>query len=255
MYYGDKLVKTYQKEFKIAPVSSTYIGDVGVTPIGYQGKVKVVAEMFVNGNRTQDKIEFTVLNRNKKAYKTPLICGEKLDGVKTLCDGAVDENVIFCDNVYYRENQDEIENKIKSGARVVLFTIRPINVFDEDIIFRVHNLPEELGTTKNMVWHSDSSEFVKEFSQMAFTNLYNANGDYLELFAWHHFDWENSEEILYDLANESSDKYVLNKSHKMVMARKKYGKGELILTTLNGLQGCIGNNPYYDKLFINLIEK
>ena len=89
-----------------------------------------------------------------------------------------------------------------------------------------------------MVWRNKESVFVKEFDEMAFDNLYNADGQYIDLFAWHHFDWENSEEILYDMLDESSDVHVLEKKHKMVMARKKYGKGELILSTLNGLKGC-----------------
>ncbi|MBQ8426439.1 MAG: hypothetical protein IJX16_01610 [Clostridia bacterium] len=255
VYYGDKLINTYEKEFDVEPLSSTYVGDVVITPKDFIGKIKVVGEMFVGEQRTQDMCEYYVLPRNEKASCTPLIFGEKLQGIKSLCQGNTNENIIFCEHDYYRENQDEIEKKITDGARAVVFTVRPINVFDENIIFKVHNLPEELGTTKSLVWHNDSNEFVKEFSEMAFNNLYNADGDYQELFAWHHFDWEGSEEILYDMIDESSDKYVLNKKHKMVMARKKYGKGELVLTTLNGLKGCIGHNPHYDKLFINLIEK
>jgi hypothetical protein len=123
------------------------------------------------------------------------------------------------------------------------------------VVFKVHNLEEELGTTKRMVWANEQNEFVKEFKPMAFDNVYNDNGKYQDLFAWHHFDWEGSEEILYDMLDESNDIYALNKSHKMVMARKKYGKGELILTTLKALNGCFGFNPHYDKLFINLIER
>lgn len=255
VYYGDKLSATYEKEVEAQPVASTYVGNVVVKPKDYVGKIKVVAEMIVNGKRTQDITEFEVLLRNEKATCVPAIYSEKLEDVKLLCQGDLNDNIIFCDNVYYRENQDEIEEKIKNGARVVLFTIRPINVFDENIIFKVHTLAEELGTTKRMVWRNADSEFVKEFSEMTFTHLYNAQGDYQDLYAWHHFDWEGSEEILYDMLDESKDVYVLNKNHKMIMARKKYGKGELILTTLNGLKGCIGNNPHYDKLFINLIEK
>lgn len=255
VYYNDVLSASYKKEFVVNPTSSTYVGDIKLEPKDVVGKIKVVAEMFVNGQRTQDMIEYEVLPRNKKANKIPLILSDKLKGIESLCDGEVDEKLIFCDNVYYRANQDDIEQKIKNGARAVVFTVLPINVFDENIVFKVHNLEEELGTTKKMVWRNKESVFVKEFDEMAFDNLYNADGQYLDLFAWHHFDWENSEEILYDMLDESSDVHVLEKKHKKVMARKKYGKGELILSTLNGLKGCIGHNPYYDKLFINLIEK
>ena len=255
VYFDGVLQSTFEKQLIANSTACTYAGDVLVEPNGFIGDIKVVAEMFVGDNRTQDIFEFKTLKRNEKAKKTPLILSQNLTDIKTLCNGALDENIIFCDNVYYRENQDYIEQKIKDGARAVVFTVLPINVFDENVIFKVHNLEEELGTTKRMVWRNQQSEFVKEFDEMAFDNLYNKNGDYQDLFAWHHFDWQGSEEILYDLIDESSDVYALNKTHKMVMARKRYGKGELILSTLKALNGCIGHNPYCDKLFINLIEK
>ena len=90
---------------------------------------------------------------------------------------------------------------------------------------------------------------------MALKDFYNADADYLVLIAWFHFDWQGSAEILYDLLDEGKDPLNLHKSHKMVMASKKHGKGEVIVSTLTALKGCIGHNPYYDKLFINLIEK
>ena len=256
VYFNGVLQGTYEKELTANAVASTYAGDVIVEPNGFLGDIKVVAEMFVGDNRTQDIVEFKTLNRNKKATKTPLILSERLKDVKNVCEGdTIDEKVIFCDNVYYREHQDDIEQKIKDGARAVVFTLLPINVFDENIIFKVHNLEEELGTTKRMVWRNENNELVKEFPEMAFQDLYNSIGNYIDLYAWHHFDWEGSEEILYDMLDESGDVRCLNKNHKMVMARKKYGKGELILTTLKNVNGCVGYNPYYDKLFINLIEK
>ena len=255
VYYDGELKESYEKKVVAQAVSNTYIGDVCVAPKDFTGTIKVVAEMYVNGNRTQDKVEFTVLNRNKNANCTPLIMGERLKDVNKICEGEVNENIIFCDNEYYRANQDKLEEKIINGARVVLFTVRPINVFDENIIFRVHNLEEELGTTKKILWRNENSVFVKEFPSNAFHSLYNDKGAYQDLFAWHHFDWEGCEEILYDYSDDSTDKYAVNKTHKMVLARKKYGNGELILTTLKAVNGCLGNNPYYDKLFVNLIEK
>jgi hypothetical protein len=41
----------------------------------------------------------------------------------------------------------------------------------------------------------------------------------------------------------------------MIVALKKYGKGEVILTTLSCLDGGLGCNPALDKLIINFIEK
>ena len=46
-----------------------------------------------------------------------------------------------------------------------------------------------------------------------------------------------------------------HKSHINVAAKKPYGKGEVILSTLHTLNGCIGNNPVLDKFIVNLIEK
>ena len=90
---------------------------------------------------------------------------------------------------------------------------------------------------------------------MDFQNFYNAKTDYQDLTAWFKFEWANSEEILYTFEDTNDPKYALHKKHKMIAALKKHGKGEVILTTLSCLDGCLECNPALDKLIINLIEK
>lgn len=255
VYYDGKLQYSYEKKITATATASTYLGDITVKPKGFFGTVKIVAEMTVGNEKTYDELSFEVRPRNKKAKFIPTIYSDKLQEIVSLCKGEVSEKIIFCDNDTYRANQDELEEKAFNGARVIIFTNRPINVLDENIIFKIHNFPEEVGTTKRVVYHNVQHPFVEEFPQMALKDIYNADTDYQDLISWFHFDWPGSTEILYGLVNDNSDVSVLHKTHKMVMASKNYGKGEIIVSTLTALKGCIGCNPYYDKLFINLIEK
>ena len=255
IYFNEKLVGTYRAVGIAESVSATYFGDVTISPNGFNGEVRVVAKMQANGGTTYDQACFEATPRNKKARYTPIILSEKLKSLENLCEGEINENIIFCDNVSFRTKQDELEEKAKNGAKVIIFTDKPINVLDENIIFKIHKLEEELGTTKVLAWHNPENKYVEEFSQMTFKDIYDKNSDCKTLISWFHFDWKDSEEILFDLSNEGCDASVLRKKHKMIMSSKKHGRGEIILTTLNALEGCIGNNPYYDKLFINLIEK
>lgn len=254
VYFGGELQATYAKDGEIEGISSTYLGDVIVCPNGFVGNVRVVAKMTENGRDTYATLAFDSVAVNDKATKTPLVYGEKLAELTTLCSGNVDENVVFCDNVEYRNRQDELEAKIVNGGRVVVFTDRPIRVFDEDILFKIHNVTDEIDTCR-MAWHSESDPVVAEFAPMAFNNIYNAEYDYQDLLAWFHFNWEGSNELLYTLEDSDPDERCMHKKHVMVMASKRYGKGELVLSTVSALKGCIGRNPYLDKLLINLIEK
>lgn len=254
VYFGDELVQTYDKEGDVQPISSTYFGDIDILPNGFIGKITVAAKMTENGRDTYFSLSFESVAKNDKANKAPVIYGDKLQELSGLCRGSVDENIIFCDNTEYRNRQDYIEERVLNGARAVVFTDRPIRIFDEDIIFKIHNVTDEINTCR-MAWHSETDPLVAEFQPMAFNNIYNADGDYQDLLAWFHFDWQDSKEVLYMLEDDSADEYVLTKKHVMVMARKSYGKGEIVLSTVSALKGCIGRNPYLDKLFINLIEK
>lgn len=254
VYFGDELVASYSAEGAINAVSSTYLGDVVVRPCGFTGKITVVAKMEAEGRITFDKVSFETKERNKKAKATPVIYGKNLTDIAKLCENTVDENVIFCDNTEYRNRQDELERKVSDGARVVIFTDKSLNIFDDDVLFKVHVVAEEISTCR-LAWHSETNPLVKEFPQMAFHNFYNANKGYYDLTAWFKFNWQGSEELLYSLADDNPDRHTLHKSHKSVMAIKKFGKGEIILTTLTTQNGFIGHNPYLDKLLINIIDK
>ena len=105
------------------------------------------------------------------------------------------------------------------------------------------------NTPESLTWE------MKEFAEMDFQHFYNAKTDYQDLTAWFKFEWLDAEEILYTFEDTNEPKYALHKKHKMIAALKKHGKGEVILTTLSCLEGCLGCNPALDKLIINLIEK
>ena len=131
---------------------------------------------------------------------------------------------------------------------------KPLHILGEDIVFRVHTLEEEVRAN-NFVARSTESKFTKEFAEMDFQNFYNAKADYQDLTAWFKFEWSDAEEILYTFEDTNEPKYALHKKHKMIAALKQHGKGEVILTTLSCLDGCLGCNPVLDKLIINFIEK
>ena len=162
--------------------------------------------------------------------------------------------MIFADDDYFYEHREELEAKAKDGCRLVVITNKPLHILGEDIVFRVHTLEEEVRAN-NFVARSENSKFTKEFAEMDFQNFYNAKTDYQDLTAWFKFEWSGAEEILYTFEDTSDPKYALHKKHKMIAALKKHGKGEVILTTLSCLDGCLGCNPALDKLIINLIEK
>ncbi len=254
VYFDKELQFTNYAEQNVSAVATTYLGDVVIRPNGFTGKISVVSKMVFNGKETFDIAEFETKDLNKKALSKPIILGDKLREIELLCEDKINDNVIFCDNVEFRKNQSQLEEKAFNGARVVIFTNRPINVLDENIIFKIHNLEEEIATTKIRVYHNKDNSIVKEFPDNALRDIYNKDIDCKDLIAWFHFDWEGSDEILYDLLDESNNANSLAKKHKMVMASKKHGKGQIILSTLSALKGCFGTNPYYDKLFINLIN-
>ena len=208
-----------------------------------------------NGNETTyDEVEYIVKEKITKAKKIPMLFGEGVQSVKRICDGEQTEKVIFADDDYFAEHREELENKAKDGCRLIVVTNKPLHILGEDIIFRVHTLEEEVRAN-NFVARSETSKFTKEFAEMDFQNFYNAKADYQDLTAWFKFEWSEAEEILYTFEDSSDPKYALHKKHKMIAALKKHGKGEVILTTLSCLDGCLECNPVLDKLIINLIEK
>ena len=171
-----------------------------------------------------------------------------------VCGGDSTEKVIFADDDYFYEHREELEAKAQDGCRLVVVTNKPLRILDEDVVFRVHTLEEEVRAN-NFVARSATGKFTKEFDEMDFQNFYNANTDYQDLTAWFKFEWSDSEEILFTFEDCNDPKYALHKKHKMIAASKKHGNGEVILTTLSCLDGCLGCNPVLDKFIVNLIEK
>ena len=163
------------------------------------------------------------------------------------------DKVIIADCDYFRTHQEELEAKVKAGSRLVIFMDKPLNVIGDDVIFLTHEDDTECGS-KNLVYRSETYPFTKEFDEYDFKNFYNAELDFQEVTARYRFNWDGSEEILYvyDSPNPS-DRF--HKLHINVVAKKNYGGGEVILTTLHTVNGCIGHNPVLDKFIVNLIEK
>ena len=162
--------------------------------------------------------------------------------------------MIIVDDDYFFDYKEELEKKAFDGARLIVVTNKPLNILGEDIVFRIHTLEEEVAAN-NLVYRNKDSKFTAEFDELDFKNFYNKKQDYQDLTAWFKFDWEGAEEILYQYKSVNDPKYNLHKAHRLVAGLKKHGKGEVILTTLSCLDGCLGVNPVLDKFVINLIEK
>lgn len=255
VYIDGEADGTYQIEKVAKAVSTTYFGEIRTkTAKGFVGNVRVVVKLENENQTTFDAVEYEVKPALIKSKTCPVILSEKLECVKQICDEKVNDGVVFVDRDYYLNNQTTIEKQAEDGKRVVVFVDNPLNVLGEDIIFRINSLEEEVRAN-NFVARSETSQFSREFEEMAFQNFYNAEKDYQDLTAWFKFEWPGSKEILYTYENCNDPKYALHKKHKMVAAVKGHGKGEIILTTLSCLSGCIGHNPVLDKLIINFIEK
>lgn len=255
VYYNDVATESYEVEINAKAVGTTYGGEIHTAlPKGFTGVVRVVVKLENAEETTFDEVRYEVSPALKKASSRPLILSEKLECVRRICNETVNDGVLFVDGDHYFSHQETLESEAKAGKRIVIFADKPLNVLGEDIIFRVHTLEEEVRAN-NFVARSETSIYTKEFDETAFRNFYNAEKDYQDLTAWFKFEWSGSEEILYTYEDCDDPRYALHKKHKMIAARKKYGKGEIILTTLSCLRGCIGNNPALDKLIVNFIEK
>ena len=254
VYFNGEEIASYACENTATGVACTYLNEIITEiPDNKTGKITVVAAMKNGAEITYDEAEYIVKEKLQKASKTPLLCGERVQAVAKVCDGAQTENVVFADDDYFYEHQKELEEKAEKGCRLIIVTNKPLNVLGEDIVFRVHTLEEEVRAN-NFVARSETSKFTKEFAEMDFQNFYNAKKAYQDLTAWFKFEWSDSEEILYTFEDTSDPKYALHKKHKLIAASKKHGEGEIILTTLSCLDGCLGHNPVLDKFIINLIE-
>ncbi len=252
VYCNEEVYKTYSIETIARAVSSNYIGEI-VLEFPKAGSVKVVAKMVANGAETFDEVDYEVKPRIAKATKTPTILSKNLECIKEVCDGEITDKVLFMDSDYYAEHKEEIEEKVFNGAKIYVSLLKPIKVLDEQLDFRIHILPDEVAAN-NLVWRDKESAYVKEFGELDFQNFYNKKADYADLTDWFKFEWKDSREILYTLTMARGEEYKLHKKHLLICANKSYGKGEIILSTITALDGCIGNNPVLDKFFVNLIE-
>ena len=254
VYFNGQLRHGYATAATAKAVGTTYLGDIlPSVEKDFVGSIKVVVEMISDGKKTFDEVEYKVLPPIAKAKKMPFIMSEKLECVKNVCEGKSDGSVVFADGDAYTLNKNELDEKVKNGARVVIFIDKPLEVMNEDIIFRVHTLAEEVAAN-NFVARNEKSVFTREFGEMDFMNFYNAKKDYRDLTAWFKFEWQGAEEILYSFKHCDGKEYELHKKHVFIAARKKYGKGEIILSTLSALDGCVGCNPVLDKFIANLVE-
>ena len=255
VYFNGEEIASYSQERLAKGVACTYLSEILTKiPEDKTGVIKVIARLENGKETTYDEVEYLVKEKVEKAQKTPILLGERAQCVARVCDGLKTEKVIFADDDYFYEHREELEAKAKDGCRLVVITNKPLHILGEDIIFRVHTLEEEVRAN-NFVARSETSKFTKEFAEMDFQNFYNAKTDYQDLTAWFKFEWTGSEEILYTYEDTSDPKYALHKKHKMIATLKKHGKGEVILTTLSCLDGCLGCNPVLDKLIVNFIEK
>ncbi len=255
VYLNGEEITSYEKQGVANAVASTYLGEVKtILPSGVIGEVKVVAMLVLGENITYDEVCYSIKKRVNKALISPLLLGERVQSIAKICDGEKTDNVIFADDDYFTEHQEELEEKAKNGCRLIVVTNKPLNILGEDIVFRIHTLEEEVRAN-NFVARNETCKFTKEFEETDFKNFYNAKTDYQDLTAWFKFEWKGCEEILFTFEDVNDQRYSLRKKHKMIVALKKHGKGEVILTTLSCLDGCLGYNPVLDKFIVNIIEK
>ena len=255
VYLNGEEIESYVTENTATGVACTYLSEIS-TKIseGKTGIIKVVARLENGNESTYDEVEYVVKEKVDKAQKMPMLLGERVQSIERVCGGERTDSVIFADDDYFTEHREELEEKAAQGRRLIVVTNKPLHILGEDIVFRVHTLEEEVRAN-NFVARSEISKFTKEFAEMDFQNFYNAKTGYQDLTAWFKFEWSGAEEILYTYEDTADPKYALHKKHKMIAAVKKHGKGEVVLTTLSCLDGCLGCNPALDKLMINLIEK
>ena len=254
VYLDGKEVESYTVKDTAKAVSANYLGEIHTRLPGVKsGNLKIVAAMECDGQVTYDSVDYVIKPNITPASFTPEILGERVSSVKNLCSGEISDKVIIADCDYFRTHQEELEAKVEKGSRLVIFMNKPLSVIGDDVIFLTHEDDTECAS-KNLVYRSESSPFTAEFEEYDFKNFYNANEDFQDVTARYRFNWKGSEEILYVYdAKNPSDRF--HKLHINVAAKKNYGEGEVILTTLHTVGGCIGHNPILDKFIINLIEK
>ena len=254
VYFNGELYKSYASDEVAKPCVQTYLGEIKtVIPTDFVGKISVRAKSIINGEETYDEVEYIVKSPLKKSRITPKIFGERVKDFSKICGGEISDDVWVCDGDFFVSHKDEVEEKVRNGAKAIIFTNRSLSVIGDDVIFPIHTLEEEVRAN-NFVARSDRSAYTKEFGEEDFKNFYNEDKDYQDLTAWFKFEWSGAEEILYTYVDCNDKKYDLQKKHLLIAGEKKYGKGSVVLSTLSALNGCIGCNPVLDKFLINLIN-
>lgn len=253
VYFNGKVHSTYSCDTISRSTAPNYTADI-VETFDEIGEVKVVVKMTANGVETFDEAVYTVKPKLVKATKTPLILSDKLACIKNVCEGDVDENIIFVDGEYYTNNKEYIENKLNNGARVCLFVSKPLTVLDQKVDFRIHIRPDELSATDS-AWVNTERKFAKGIAADEFGRFYNKNLDYMDLIQYARINLDGFKDILYMLTIDSNPEFKnVKKKHSSVACYKEVGKGELIVTTLAALDGFVGVNPVLDKFYVNLID-
>lgn len=255
VYLSGKLFATYKKEVLCGGCVQTYSGEIETEiPADFAGEIAVRAKSVTEYGETFDEMIFTAKPSLIKSVMQPEIRGERVKDIAKICGNRKTDKVIVCDDDYFTENQREVENRVKNGAKAIIFTNKSLNVIGDDVIFPVHTLAEEVRAN-NFVARSETSRYTKEFGEEDFKDFYNVDKGYRDLTAWFKFDWAGSEEILFTFEDSDDKKYALHKKHKMICAEKHYGKGSVVLTTISAVNGCAGHNPVLDKFLINLIDE
>ena len=255
VYLGDELFATYGTEVCSGECVQTYSGEIATDiPLNYVGKIFVKVRSETEYGETYDEMIYNVRPPLEKSVNLPEIRGERVNDVVKICGNKPTDKIIVCDDDYFTANQKEVENRVKNGAKAIVFTNKSLNIIGDDVIFPVHTLAEEVRAN-NFVARSDTSVYTKEFGEEDFKDFYNADKGYRDITAWFKFDWKGAEEILYTFEDSDDRKYALHKKHKLICGEKRYGKGSVILTTLSAVNGCVGNNPTLDKFLTNLIDE
>jgi len=254
VYQNDKAVASFGKDVMADPCNETYVGDVNWK--SEEGELVIKAQLISDDPHdevTYDEVNYAIAPALKPTPTRPRILGDAAKPLEVLFSGETNSKVVFTDDKYYFNHRQEIETMVKEGKRVVLFFENPIHVFDDDVPLWKHPNPGN-NMASNYLHINPESPLCEGIGLEEFKNLYNKDRDYQDISAWYKYFWKDSTPILYMPINqEMPDKNHLGK--KEVVALKRFGKGELILSTLSNIAGFVGENPVFDRLIQNLATK
>lgn len=257
IYRNGKLVGSYGKKVIAAPCNETYVGDVAWHGEDNEtGTISIRAKLIPDDSKdetTFDTCDYGVKTPYSCSYPCPTILGTVCQPLSILFSKEINPKVVFTDDKYYFSHRNEIETMVKEGKRVVLFFENSIQVFQDQIDLWKHPNPGSVMAS-NYLHINSESPLCEGIGLEEFKNLYNKNVDYQDISAWYKYFWNDSTPILYMPINQQMpDKNHLGK--KEVVALKRFGKGELILSTLSNIDGFVGCNPVFDHFIQNLATK